>query len=231
MTGGTDLARSLEAVEARVSAACSAAGRRRPEVLLVAVSKTRPASDVAALHALGVRDVGESRDAEARAKAESLAELDLRWHFVGTLQSNKADSVASYADVVHSVDRLSLVRALSRGAARTARRLDVLLQVSLDGDPTRGGVREAELAALGERVAGAEGLRLAGVMAVAPREADPERAFAELASISDRLRRDHPTALEISAGMSGDLEAAIASGATMVRVGTALFGARPPLLR
>jgi pyridoxal phosphate enzyme (YggS family) len=225
MTGGTDLARSLEAVEARVSAACSAAGRRRPEVLLVAVSKTRPASDVAALHALGVRDVGESRDAEAR------AELDLRWHFVGTLQSNKADSVASYADVVHSVDRLSLVRALSRGAARTARRLDVLLQVSLDGDPTRGGVREAELAALGERVAGAEGLRLAGVMAVAPREADPERAFAELASISDRLRRDHPTALEISAGMSGDLEAAIASGATMVRVGTALFGPRPPLLR
>ncbi len=231
MTRTAELSKSLEAVEERLAAACAAAGRPRADVLLVAVSKTRPASDVAALHALGVRDVGESRDQEARSKAEALAELDLRWHFVGTLQSNKADSVAAYADVVHSVDRLSLVRALSRATARTGRQLDVLLQVSLDGDPTRGGADEADLAGLGEQVADSEGLRLAGVMAVAPREADSKLAFDALSRISDRLRKDHPTAVEISAGMSGDLETAIAIGATMVRVGTALFGSRPPLLR
>lgn len=231
MNRDAELARSLQAVEERLRAACAAAGRPRTDVQLVAVSKTRPASDVAALHALGVRDVGENRDQEARPKAEELRGLDLRWHFVGSVQSNKADSVAAYVDVVHSVDRVTLVRALARAAARADRRLDVLLQVSLDGDPQRGGADEAALGGLAEQIGESDGLRLAGVMAVAPVDQDPRAAFAALCDISGRLRRDHPGAQEISAGMSGDLEPAIGAGSTIVRVGTALFGSRPPLLR
>lgn len=231
MNRDAELAQSLRAVEERLQAACEAVGRPRADVRLVAVSKTRPASDVAALHALGVRDLGENRDQEARPKAEELRGLDLRWHFVGSVQSNKADSVAAYVDVVHSVDRPTLVRALSRAAVRAGRRLDVLLQVSLDGDPQRGGAAEAALGGLAEQVGQSDGLRLTGVMAVAPLDQEPRAAFAALSGISDRLKRDHPEAREISAGMSGDLEPAIAAGSTIVRVGTALFGSRPPLLR
>ena len=231
MNRSAELAQSLAAVEERLQAACAAVGRPRAEVQLVAVSKTRPASDVAALYALGVRDVGENRDQEARPKADELRGLDLHWHFVGSVQSNKADSIAAYVDVVHSVDRPTLVRALSRAAGRAERRLDVLLQVSLDGDPERGGAAEGALNRLAEQVEESEGLRLAGVMAVAPLDQDPQAAFEALSDISGRLRRDHPQARQISAGMSGDLEPAIRSGSTIVRVGTALFGSRPPVLR
>jgi PLP dependent protein len=240
MTGpvGTDdrreeLRAALAAVEQRLSAACAAAGRSREEVTLVAVTKTRPAQDVALLADLGVRDVGESTDQEAAAKVLEVRRLrpgaELRWHFVGRLQRNKSRSVAGYAHVVHSVDRDRLVPALSDGATRADRRLSVLLQVSLDGDPARGGVLPSGLPALAEAVAGAEGLALRGVMAVVPLGAAPEPAFAELAGLSARLRADHPEASEISAGMSGDLEAAVAAGSTCVRVGTALLGHRPPV--
>ena len=221
-----ELAAALAGLEQRLDRACAQAGRARDEVVLVAVTKTHPLSDVEALAALGVRDLGENRDQEAGAKAA--ARPDLRWHFVGALQSNKAGSVASYASVVHSVDRASLVRALSAGAVRAGRRVDVLLQVSLDGDPARSGAVPADLPVLAEATAGADGLRLAGVMAVAPLGVEPERAFAELAGVAARLRADHPQADRISAGMSADLEAAIAAGATYVRVGTALLGLRPP---
>ena len=226
MSRRAQLAESLEALERRLAAACDAAGRPRDEVLLVAVTKTRPASDVALLRDLGVTDVGENRDQEAQVKAAEVAEV--RWHFVGAVQSNKAGSVAAYADVVHSLDRLSLADALSAGAQRAERELDVLLQVSLDGDPLRGGALPADLPSLAEHVASRPGLRLRGVMAVAPLDADPAAAFDSLAAVAERLRAEHPAARDISAGMSGDLEQAIAAGATIVRVGTALLGERPP---
>jgi len=222
----------LTAVEARLSAACSATGRSREDVVLVAVSKTRPAQDVAALAALGVCDVGENRDQEAAPKAGALADQvpGLRWHLVGQLQTNKARSVARYAFAVHSVDRPGLVEALAKGAQQAGRELDVLLQVSLSEHAGRGGAEPAEVPALADLTARAPGLRLAGVMAVAPLGADPERAFATLAEVSAQLRVDHPEATAISAGMSGDLEQAISHGATYVRVGTALFGSRPAAL-
>ena len=226
MTRREELAANLAQVEQRLTDACRAAGRRREEVLLVAVTKTWPAADVELLRDLGVRDVGENRDQEARTKAAAVE--GVRWHFVGAVQSNKARSVASYADVVHSLDRPSLVDALSAGAQRATRELDVLLQVSLDGDPRRGGVLPADVPALAEKAAAAPGLRLRGLMAVAPLGADPAAAFADLARLAERLRADHPEATQVSAGMSGDLEPAIDAGATIVRVGTALLGRRPP---
>ena len=234
MTRAQALAVALQAVQDRLGRACAEAGRDRSEVLLVAVTKTRPVEDVAALAALGVLDVGENRDQEAAAKATAAAALGcagLRWHFVGALQRNKAASVASYAAVVHSVDRTSLVRALSAGAEAAERRLAVLLQVSLDGDPARGGAAPEQVPGLADAVQAAPGLDLGGVMAVAPLDADPEQAFAALAAVSARLRADHPEAVAISAGMTADLEAAVAAGATIVRVGTALLGSRPPASR
>ena len=221
-----ELAAALDALEQRLHAACAAAGRAREDVVLVAVSKTHPAGDVAMLRDLGVRDFGENRDQEARDKARDVP--DVRWHFVGGLQTNKARSVATYADVVHSVDRPSLLDALSAGAQRAGRELDVLLQVSLDGDRDRGGAVADAVPALAARAADAPALRLAGVMAVAPRDADPAVAFAELARVAEHVRAAHPGATAISAGMTGDLEQAVLHGATHVRVGTALFGRRPP---
>jgi pyridoxal phosphate enzyme (YggS family) len=223
-----ELAGNLAAVEERVAAACQAAGRAREEVLLVAVSKTWPAEDVAALRDLGIRDFGENRDQEAARKA---AEVDgVRWHFVGAVQTNKARSVASYAHVVHSVDRTALVDALAAGARRSGRTVEVLIQVSLDGDRARGGALPEDVRDLADAAAAADGLRLAGVMAVAPLATDPAAAFARLAAVADAVRTAHPRARAISAGMSGDLEAAVQAGATVLRVGTALFGHRPPAL-
>jgi pyridoxal phosphate enzyme (YggS family) len=220
-----ELAANLHDVEERIAAACRAAGRDRAEVTLVAITKTWPASDAALLRDLGVTDLGENRDQEARPKAAEVP--DVRWHFVGRLQTNKAASVASYADVVEAVDRPHLVEALAKGAARAGRELDVLVQVSLDADPGRGGVPAQDVPALAASVEAAPGLRLRGVMAVAPLDEDPAAAFARLAAIAAVLRAEHPAATVVSAGMSGDLEQAIAAGATHVRVGTALLGHRP----
>jgi pyridoxal phosphate enzyme (YggS family) len=222
------LAANLAAVDARIRSACDAAGRPRESVTLVVVTKTWPASDAALLRDLGVTDLGENRDQEAAPKAAAVPEV--RWHFVGQLQSNKARSVARYADVVHTVDRDHLVGALSAGSERAGRALDVLVQVSLDGDPARGGVVEELVPALADRVAQAPGLRLRGVMAVAPLGEDARAAFARLAAVAERLREDHPAAREISAGMSGDLEEAVAAGATLVRVGSAVLGDRSSVL-
>lgn len=231
MSRREQLAAGLAEVEERVAAACRQAARDPAGVRLVAVSKTWPATDVRLLHGLGVTDFGENRDAEARGKAAELADLGLTWHFVGAVQSSKAASVARYADVVHSLDRRSLLTALARGAAAAGRTVDVLLQVSLDGDPRRGGAAEADLPALAEATELSEGLRLRGLMAVAPLDADPDAAFAELARIAERTRADHPAATELSAGMTGDLEQAVRHGATLLRVGTALFGHRSRPLR
>ncbi len=224
-----ELAQALAVVARRVADACAAAARDPGEVTLVVVTKTYPAADVARLAALGVRDVAENRDQEAAAKHAECAGLGLRWHYVGQLQTNKARSVAGYADLVLSVDRPALVAALDRGAARAGRVLDCLLQVSLDGDPARGGVPVPDLPALTDRVAAAPSLRLRGLMAVAPLGADPRAAFAVLPDLLDQVRRVVPGAGVLSAGMSGDLEAAIACGATHLRVGTAILGRRRTL--
>jgi pyridoxal phosphate enzyme (YggS family) len=224
-----ELAAALEAVEARIGAACSAAGRDRAGITLVVVTKTHPAADVARLAALGVRDVAENREQEGSAKHAECGGLPLAWHFIGQLQTNKARAVSGWADLVHSVDRPALVAALDRGAARAGRVLDCLLQVSLDGEPARGGVPVQKLPALAEAVAAAPALRLRGIMAVAPLEADPLAAFAVLPGLLDQVRRLEPGADVVSAGMSGDLEAAVSCGATHLRVGTAVLGRRPPL--
>ena len=224
------LAANLDVVRRRIAVACAAADRPAGDVTLVAVSKTWPAADVLLLASIGVTDFGESYDREAADKAGALATagVPVRWHFVGRLQRNKCRSVARYADVVQSVDRPELVDALSAGARRSDRDLDVLLQVSLDGDPARGGVAVTGLGERADRVKSADGVTLRGVMAVAPLGSPPRPHFAVLSAAAARLRVEHPSALVVSAGMTGDLEDAVAEGATHVRVGTALFGQRPP---
>ena len=226
-----ELAARLTAVRERISAACAAAGRKPQDVSLVAVTKTFPASDVRLLSGLGVRDFGENRDAEAAPKATQCADLDLVWHFVGQLQTNKAASVARYATFVHSVDRLRLVRALGVAARRAERVIECLIEVSLDGDPARGGALAGEVPGLAEALMAEAGLVLAGVMAIAPLGMPPADAFARLLDSAAAVRAVRPAATVISAGMSGDLEAAIAAGATHVRIGTALLGDREARVR
>lgn len=229
-----ELAEGLAAVRARIAAACAAAGRDEAEITLIAVTKTFPASDVRLLAGLGLTDVGENRDQEARPKAAECAGLPLTWHFVGRLQSNKARAVAGYAGVVHSVDRSRLVSALSEAAVRAGRTLRCLVQVSLDEEEAaqgRGGAAPDAVLGLAGEIAGAAGLELGGVMAVAPLGADPLPAFTRLAGVAGEVRRNHPGARIVSAGMSGDLEQAIACGATHLRVGTALLGGRRSIVR
>jgi hypothetical protein len=226
-----ELAARLTAVQGRIAAACESSGRKTGDVTLVAVTKTFPASDVRLLNQLGVRDFGENRDAEAAPKAAQCADLNLVWHFVGQLQTNKAASVAQYASFVHSVDRTRLIRALGNGARRAGRVIECLIEVSLDADPARGGAPAAEVPALAEALMAEDGLVLAGVMAVAPLGAPPAEAFTRLLDSAAAVRAIRPAATVISAGMSGDLEAAISAGATHVRIGTALLGDRGPRVR
>jgi pyridoxal phosphate enzyme (YggS family) len=232
-----ELAHNLEQVHARIARGCADAGRDASEVTLVVVTKYFPASDVLLLHRLGVRHFGENRDQEAgekfrlvRHQIAEAGDQDPTFHFIGQLQSNKARHVAGYADVVQSVDRLKLVDALGKGAHLADRRLSVLLQVSLDGDTSRGGALPEDLPELADSVAAQGMLTLGGVMAVAPVGADPDAAFARLREVADGIRARHPGAGWVSAGMSGDLEAALRNGATHLRVGTAILGSRPSLL-
>jgi PLP dependent protein len=254
----SELADRLAAVRARISAACAAAGRDPAEITLIAVTKTHPASDVLALAGLGVTDFGENRDQEAAPKAAEVAAAfaaagmaappvtdgpasagrPVTWHFVGQLQTNKAHSVAGYADVVHSVDRARLVRALGAAAATTppgrnvaGTALTCLVQVSLDADPSRGGVPADRVLEIAKAIEAEPWLVLGGLMAIAPLDADPVRAFASLRRLSAVVRSVNPAATVISAGMSGDLEPAVAAGATHLRIGTALLGNRRPPVR
>jgi pyridoxal phosphate enzyme (YggS family) len=229
MTRRDEIQAGLLRVRERIAGACAEAGRDADEVRLVVVTKFFPADDVRLLADLGVTDVGENRHQEAQEKAAECADLDLTWHFIGGLQSNKAAAVASYAAVVESVDRRKLVGPLSRGAHQRAREVDVLLQVSLDppGREGRSGADPAELADLGAAVEAAAMLRLRGLMAVAPLGEDPAAAFARLADVRTEFLGRHPDATWLSAGMSGDLEEAVRAGATHVRVGSAVLGSRP----
>jgi pyridoxal phosphate enzyme (YggS family) len=230
------IAANLAALRERIAAACDAAGRPAGDVTVIAVTKTFPASDVRVLAGLGVADVGENRDQEAAPKAAACADLGLRWHFVGQLQTNKAASVVRYAHTVHSVDRGRLARALGARALSADRRVRCLVQVNLDPDSAagvlgpRGGADPADALAVADAVAAEEGLELGGVMAVAPRGGDPAAAFARLRAVAESVRDRYPQARMVSAGMSGDLEAAVANGATHVRVGTALLDDRGPIV-
>ena len=244
VTRREEIATNLSAVQARIDRACTVAGRDPSEITLIVVTKFHPAQDIGHLVELGVTDIGENRDQEAGAK---IAELDpatrapLTVHFIGQLQTNKAKHVVQYADCVQSVDRAKLAGALDRAAAGRSTgvggageeaRLDVLLQVDLgEGeDAGRGGILPDEVDALADTVAATEHLRLRGLMAVAPLGLDragTEAAFGRLATLSGRVRETHPDATILSAGMSGDLELAVASGATHLRVGTAILGSRP----
>lgn len=233
-----ELAARLAETRERLDAALAAAGRQ-DGVDLVVVTKFHPVGDVVRLARLGVRDLGENRVQEAAAKVADLASAEpdlavaVRWNMIGHIQSNKAAAVAGWADRVHSVDSVKVANGLQKGRARAAAEgddpgvLPVLLQLSLDGDTSRGGVAREDLPGLADHVAGLDHLRLAGLMVVPPLDGEPAAHFADAARVAEALRRDHPAAAEFSAGMSGDLESAIASGSTCVRVGTAILGPRP----
>ena len=217
------LSERYESVVASIDAAARHAGRSSEELTLIVVTKFHPAALVRQLHVLGVQHIGENRHQDAEPKAHELADLPLTWHFVGQLQSNKARAVTQYCRVVHSLDRSSLLRALDRAEAPVG----VFLEVNLTDDPARGGAEPAALPDLAERVLASEHLALRGVMAVAPRDEEPRRAFARLREHSEAVRRVAPDAVQISAGMSGDFADAIAEGATHLRIGTAITGNRP----
>lgn len=220
------LAARLAAVDARIADAARAAGREADGITRIVVTKFHPASLVTALSERGVRDVGENRQQELTAKRTELEALDMRWHFIGQAQTNKASAIRRSADVVHSVDRSRLAVSLHR-AAEDDRVLDVLVQVNLTDDPGRGGVAPADAVALAEHVLTLPSLRLRGVMAVAPLDEEPASAFARLRSVADAVRAAEPTATWISAGMTGDFAEAIAAGATHLRIGSAITGPRP----
>ena len=218
------LAERLSGVQSDVASACAAAGRAAEDVTLIVVTKFHPAALVAALADLGVRDVGENRHQEARDKAAELADLELNWHFIGQLQTKKARQAAQYASAIHSIDSERLVDAL----APIERKIDAFVQINLTDDPGRGGVAPEGIEALAERILETPSLNLRGVMAVAPLEEEPARAFERLAGYSERVRSLDAGATAISAGMTHDFAEAIAAGATHLRIGSAITGNRPP---
>lgn len=222
-TAHLDLPERLAAVRDTIAENARRAGRDPASITTIVVTKFHPAELIRSLASLGVTDVGENRHQEAQAKFAELGELELTWHFIGQLQTNKARHVREYADVIHAVDREPLIASLG-GAGRP---VDVFLQVNLTDDPGRGGAHPSELGTLAERIESTPGLTLLGLMAVAPLEGEPRAAFARVRELSERLTRDHPRASNLSMGMSGDFADAILEGATHLRIGTAITGNRP----
>jgi len=226
-----DIQSNLEKINYRIAAACASSKRNVSEITLIAVTKTYPASDVDLLKQLGIENVGENKDQEASGKISQVKEK-FSWHFIGQLQSNKAKSVVTYADLIHSVDRLSLAKELQKSASAIAKKQKVLIQVDLDQsgpDASRGGVWPADLAELAQFISQSENLGLAGLMSVAPLGENPSEAFQRLAQIRSDFLKNYPNAVTLSAGMSEDLEAAIEHGATHLRIGSALLGERPKI--
>lgn len=221
MTPG--LPERLDDIAGRIYDACRSADRDPLEITLIAVTKFHPAQLIRDLVSLGLHDMGENRHQEAREKAAELADLDVTWHFVGQLQRKKAKQVREYASVIHSVDRAELVSALASEEST----IGCFVQVNLTDDPDRGGARPGDVLPLAESVLEAPGLDLLGVMAVAPLDEEPARAFERLRRISDDVRTLDPRASGISAGMTHDFPEAIAAGATHLRIGTAITGNRP----
>ena len=224
MSGAIDsLGARLRSVQEKIADAATAVNRDPSEITLIVVTKFHPSSLIRDLAALGVRDIGENRHPEAGNKFDELSDLDLTWHFIGQLQTKKARQVARYADVIHGIDRVGLVDALSP----IERRIDCFVQVNLTSDPGRGGVQPLEMPQLIERVLETPTLNLRGLMAVAPLDEEPRSAFARLRELSELATTIAPGARDISAGMTGDFVEAIAEGATHLRIGTAITGNRP----
>ncbi len=223
-----ELEANLQDVEREISHACLAANRSRADVTLIAVTKTWPASDVDLLANLGVTNVGENRDQEAKPKHDEVQAKNLIWHAIGQLQTNKAKSVAAWADVVHSVDRNDLVMALIKAVANREKPLGVLIQVNLDPNPTenRGGALPSEIMRLADLISSCDGLHLQGVMGVAPLGGDEDFAFAKLQDVAGQLQSQYSKANWISAGMSGDFATALKYGATHLRIGSSILGNR-----
>ena len=220
----TELSLSLADVRTRILEATAKASRKLEEVTLIAVTKTYPVSDIEILHQLGVTDFGENRSAEGLEKS---THLPAHWHFQGQIQSNKIAAISSWAQTIHSLDDLSHVAKFDRAVGEIPeKRLNVFIQISLDGDTSRAGVRGDVLLALGESISSTKNLDLAGLMVVPPVQAEPEAAFSEVAEIAQRFRNEFPMARSLSAGMSGDYEVAIAHGATHIRVGSQILGPR-----
>lgn len=229
----SDLAARLAAVHERIAAACGATGRDPASVELLAVSKTRPAADVRAALAAGQTAFGENRIQELVAKAEELAGTGARWHQIGPVQTNKARALCGVADLelIHSLDRPKLVAKLAELADELGRSLAVLIQVHATDEETKHGARPEDVTALAREVVASGSLELRGLMAMGPREGDPAPVFASVAALRDRLRDALGLPLPVlSMGMTGDLEAAVTAGSTLVRVGTGVFGPRatPP---
>ena len=220
----------LQAVKSRIARACAAAGRDPRDIVLVAVSKTFPAAAVRAAHAAGQRDFGENHAQDAVAKIDALADRDLVWHFIGPIQSNKTRTIAAHFAWVHSIDRLKIAERLAAQRPGQLPPLQACIQVNVSGEATKSGVAPAEAPALARAVAALPRLQLRGLMAIPEPTDDPalqHRRFESLRDLKDRLVAEGLALDTLSMGMSDDLETAIAAGATMVRVGTAIFGARP----
>jgi PLP dependent protein len=226
--GSPPLGERLAAVRESIVDAARVAGRDASEITTIVVTKFHPPSLVRELVLLGAVDIGENRHQEAVAKAAELSDLDLNWHFIGQLQSNKAAAVAEYASVIHSVDRASLIAPLSgRAPVSGVAGRDVFIQLNLTEDLNRGGVQVSKLDLLAEQVLAAQGIHLLGLMAVAPIGSEPRAAFARVRQASEQLQRNAPQATSLSMGMSVDYREAILEGATHLRIGTAITGNRP----
>lgn len=225
-----ELAQRLAAVNERIRLACEQAGREPGEVTLVGVSKTKPLSDLQAAVAAGLSDLGENYVQEAVDKISQWQGPAPQWHFIGPIQSNKTRQIAEHFDWVHSVDRLKIARRLSEQRPQEMAPLKVLVQVNISDDPAKAGVPVAEVADLVGAMAKLPGLKVCGIMAIPALDLNVDelrRQFLQLKSLSDTLTSQHPGCRVISMGMSADFELAIACGATHVRVGSAIFGARP----
>ena len=226
----SELAQRYNQIVQQVASAAAESGRNASDITLVVVTKNHPAQLVFDLISLGARDFGENRDQDASPKAKevlSASSESMRWHFIGQLQTNKVRSVLEYADLIHSLDRESLLVELQKRTVGRAKPLGVFIQVNLTQDPARGGVAVNDLEDFATRVLESEGLRLEGLMGVGGLDKDPAIEFERLAGLSAKIQGLAPEAKGLSMGMSNDFEVAIGYGATHLRIGTAITGKRP----
>lgn len=226
MNRRNEIEQNLNELNQRIEKACTDSGRSFDEVKTIAITKTWPTSDIEILYDLGLRNFGESKDQEAIKKVEELRGKDIHWHFVGQIQTNKINHIASYADYVHAIDRNKVVEAFENALEKNGRSINALIQVSLDGDESRGGALPEAISSIAKAIEDSIHLTLGGLMAVAPVNQSPEVAFKKLSEIAGDFHQDFPSAQMISAGMSDDLEIAIKYGATHLRIGSDLLGNR-----
>ncbi len=226
-----EIAENYKKIKTRILDACNKTGRNPTEVTLIAITKTYPANDIDLLKSLGIENVGENKDQEASLKFNEVKNK-FTWHFVGQLQTNKVKSVLQYADYIHSIDRLNLVKEVQKISQRMHKTQKVLIQIDLDeteNDENRGGVNPQKLLELAQEISKCPNLELSGLMSVAPLNMKPKEAFAKLEKIQSEFLKSYPLAKMLSAGMSDDLEEAILHGATHLRIGSALLGERPKI--